>query len=55
VAFGVDSVTYYQFNVFSGPMDQYFGLFHVAGFFFVVFALVFPFLVRGIKRVYGLT
>jgi 4-amino-4-deoxy-L-arabinose transferase-like glycosyltransferase len=55
VAFGVDSVTYYQFNVFSGPMSQYFGLFHDAGFVLVLLTLVFPFMVRGIKRVYGLT
>ena len=55
VAFGVDSVTYYQFNVFSGPMSQYFGLFHDAGFVLVLLSLVFPFMVRGIKRVYGLT
>jgi 4-amino-4-deoxy-L-arabinose transferase-like glycosyltransferase len=53
VAFGVDSVTYYQFNVFSGPMDN-FRLLHDAAFVLVMLSLVFPFIVKGIKKTYGL-
>lgn len=55
VSFGVDSVTYYPFNVFSGPMEGYFYVFHYAALVFVVLSLAVPFMVRGLKRSIGWT
>ncbi|MCL4430035.1 MAG: glycosyltransferase family 39 protein, partial [Chloroflexi bacterium] len=48
-SFGVNSVTYYPFDVFSGPMGGYVQGFHDAAFVLVVLSLVFPFMVRGIR------
>ncbi len=53
VAFGVDSVTYYGFNVFSGPMNNYFQLFHTSAFVLIALSLVFPFIVWAVKKSFG--
>lgn len=53
VAFGVDSVTYYGFNVFSGPMNNYFQLFHTAAFVLIALSLVFPFIAWAFKKSFG--
>jgi 4-amino-4-deoxy-L-arabinose transferase-like glycosyltransferase len=51
VAFGVDSVTYYPFDVFSSPMESgYFEVFHYAAIVLVVFSVALPLLVRGLKK-----
>ena len=51
VAFGVDSVTYYPFDVFSSPMGSgYFEVFHYAAIVLVVFSVALPLLVRGLKK-----
>ena len=55
VSFGVDSVTYYPFNVFSGPMEGYFQVFHYAALVLVVLSLAFPFMLRGLKKSIGWT
>jgi hypothetical protein len=41
VAFGVDSVTYYPFNVFSGPVDEYFHEIHYAAIVLMVLSITF--------------
>jgi 4-amino-4-deoxy-L-arabinose transferase-like glycosyltransferase len=43
VSFGVDSVTYYPFDVYSGPNQSYFQLFHYAAIVSVVFSVALPF------------
>ncbi len=48
-SFGVDSVTYYPFDVFSGPTG-YFEVFHYAGFVLIVLSIVAPFILTAIKR-----
>lgn len=53
VAFGVDSVTYYPFNVFSGPMDGYFQAFHYAAVVLMVLSIVFPFIVSSLKKLFS--
>jgi 4-amino-4-deoxy-L-arabinose transferase-like glycosyltransferase len=53
VAFGVDSVTYYPFNVFSGPMYGYFQAFHYAAIVLMVLSIMLPFIVSGFKRGFG--
>ncbi len=55
VSFGVDSVTYYPFNVFSAPIEAYFQAFHYAALVLVVLSLGFPFVVRGLKKSIGWT
>ena len=50
VAFGVDSVTYYPFDVYSGPIQSYFQAFHYAAIVLVVFSVALPLLVRGLKK-----
>ena len=55
VSFGVDSVTYYPFNVFSGPMEGYFQVFHYAALVLLVLSLGFPFILRGLKKSIGWT
>ncbi|MCL5949621.1 MAG: hypothetical protein M1490_04000, partial [Candidatus Bathyarchaeota archaeon] len=50
VSFGVDSVTYYPFDVFSGPMDSYFQEFHYAGIVLTVLSIISPFIMMGVKR-----
>jgi 4-amino-4-deoxy-L-arabinose transferase-like glycosyltransferase len=50
-SFGVDSVTYYPFDVFAAPTD-YFEAFHYAGFVLIVLSLVAPFILTGVKRIF---
>jgi hypothetical protein len=49
-SFGVDSVTYYPFDVFSGPMSGYFVPFHYAGFALIVLSLAAPLILEGTKE-----
>jgi 4-amino-4-deoxy-L-arabinose transferase-like glycosyltransferase len=42
VSFGVNSVTYYPFDVYSGPLESYFQAFHYAAIVLVVFSVAFP-------------
>ena len=49
-SFGVDSVTYYPFDVFSGPMSGYFVPLHYAGFVLIVLSLVAPLVLKGVKE-----
>jgi len=53
VAFGVDSVTYYPFDVFSGPMDGYFQAFHYAAIVLILLSISVPFIVGALKRPFG--
>ncbi len=48
-SFGVDSVTYYPFDVFAGPTG-YFEAFHFAGFVLIILSVVAPFILTSIKR-----
>ena len=50
VAFGVDSVTYYPFNVFSEPIDGYFQVFHYVAIVLIVLTILLPFILRGFKK-----
>ena len=50
VSFGVDSVTYYPFDVYSGPMESYFQAFHNAAIVLVVFSVALPLLIWGFKK-----
>lgn len=54
VAFGVDSVTYYPFDVFSMPMDGYFQPFHYAAIVLIVLSLTGSFMLNGLKKPFGL-
>ena len=49
-SFGVDYVTYYPFDVFSGPISGYFEPLHYAGFTLIVVSLILPYIVMGVKR-----
>jgi 4-amino-4-deoxy-L-arabinose transferase-like glycosyltransferase len=49
-SFGVDSVTYYPFDVFSGPMSDYFVPLHYAGFVLIALSLVAPLVLKGVKE-----
>ena len=49
-SFGVDSVTYYPFDVFSGPMSGYFVPLHYAGFVLIALSLVAPLVLKGVKE-----
>jgi 4-amino-4-deoxy-L-arabinose transferase-like glycosyltransferase len=51
-SFGVDSVTYYPFNVFSWPAEGYLQL-HYAAFGLILLCVAGPFLVNALKRPYG--
>jgi 4-amino-4-deoxy-L-arabinose transferase-like glycosyltransferase len=55
VSFGVDSITYYPFNVFSGPIEGGFQAMHYAALGLVVLSIGFPFIVRGLKKSIGWT
>ena len=48
-SFGVDSVTYYPFDVFSGPASGYFAPLHYAAFALIVLSLMAPLILKGIK------
>jgi 4-amino-4-deoxy-L-arabinose transferase-like glycosyltransferase len=50
-SFGVDSVTYYPFDVYSVPIEGYFGAFHYAGFFLIIISIAAPFIMMGAKRI----
>ena len=50
-SFGVDTVTYYPFDVFSPPLSSYFVPFHYAGTILIVFSLILPFTIMGVKRI----
>jgi hypothetical protein len=50
VAFGVDSVTYYPFNVFSGPVDEYFHEIHYAAIVLMVLSITLPPIVGSLKN-----
>jgi 4-amino-4-deoxy-L-arabinose transferase-like glycosyltransferase len=54
VSFGVDSVTYYPFDVYSIPMESYFQAFHNAAIVLVVFSVTLPFLASGFKKLFVL-
>jgi 4-amino-4-deoxy-L-arabinose transferase-like glycosyltransferase len=49
-SFGVDSVTYYPFDVFSGPMSGYFVSLHYAGFVLIALSLVSSLVLKGVKE-----
>ena len=51
-SFGVDSVIYYPFDVFSGPMEGV-QVFHYAAFGLILLCIAGPFLVSVLKRPYG--
>jgi 4-amino-4-deoxy-L-arabinose transferase-like glycosyltransferase len=50
VSFGVDSVTYYPFDVYSVPVESYFQLFHYVAIVLVVLSVALPLLVIGLKN-----
>jgi hypothetical protein len=50
-SFGVDTVTYYPFDVFSTPVSSYFVPFHYAGAVLIVVSLLLPYLIMGVKRI----
>jgi len=49
-SFGVDSVTYYPFDVFSGPLSGYYVPLHYAGFVLIALSLVAPLVLKGVKE-----
>jgi hypothetical protein len=52
VSFGVDSVVYYGFEVYS-PVGSYFEVFHYAAFVLVAASLALPLFWRGLKKRLG--
>ena len=52
VAFEVDSAGhYFPFNVFSAPNEGFFHVFHYAAVVLIVISSLFPFIIRGFRRV----
>ena len=52
VSFGVDSVTYYPFDVYSPPVESYFQAFHNAAIVLIVFSVALPLLASGFKKLF---
>ncbi len=50
-SFGVDTVTYYPFDVFTAPVRSYFVPFHYAGAVLIVVSLLLPYLIMGVKKI----
>ncbi len=50
-SFGVDTITYYPFDVFSAPLGSYFVPFHYAGTILIAASIVLPYAIMGIKRI----
>ncbi len=50
VSFGVDSVTYYPFDVYSTPKESYFQAFHNAAIILVLVSVGLPLLASGFKK-----
>jgi 4-amino-4-deoxy-L-arabinose transferase-like glycosyltransferase len=50
VSFGVDSVTYYPFNVFSGPVNGYFQELHYAAIVLIVLNITLPLILGSFKK-----
>jgi 4-amino-4-deoxy-L-arabinose transferase-like glycosyltransferase len=53
VAFGVDSVTYYPFDVYSGPADGYFQEFHYTAIVLIVLSITLPLILSSLKKTFG--
>jgi hypothetical protein len=52
VSFGVDSVTYYPFDVYSTPVESYFQAFHNAAIILVLVSVGLPLLASGFKKLF---
>jgi hypothetical protein len=52
VSFGVDSVTYYPFDVYSAPIESYFQASHNAAIVLIVFSVALPLMASGFKKLF---